>query len=1277
MLRRLGIRGKVFAALAMPVLVLFAAATFISWQSIESAQVARATSAMVGTGGDFAPLVQAIQNERQLSVAVAAAPGSMTAELAAARAATDAASVRFSAAVAAIDIVPLGLTFGEALERTSTGRAGLAGVRENLDGARVPGQIIDTQYTSVIALHVDLAFVMSSELADRSQGRILNAYGLVGATGEKLIHELPSAMQVISAGGADAAAALALATDVTLDTAAYSDARTAVNQLRLQGLQLPSLDAAYQSQRLLLTSGDPGAIATIDPVSYQEHSMAVLQSIGVVNDEIQARTSALAEQHASAAVRQAAITIAATALTALLSIVIALLVARQIVVPLRRLTKAAGDVRAQLPRLVEQVATPGEAPELSLIEIPVTSRDEVGRLAAAFNDVNTTTIQVAQEQAALRGSIAEMFVNVARRDQVLLNRQISFIDTLERSEEDPAVLANLFRLDHLATRMRRNAESLLVLAGIDSGRRIRDAMPLSDVIRTASSEIEQYHRIQLEVLTDPSMRGFNALAAAHLLAELLENATMFSEPETPVDVETSTDGEFMRVVVRDRGLGMTEDELAAANEKIRSTSAGDVLGAQRLGFYVVGRLAARLDAEVTLVTGVGGSGVDAVVRFPVSMFEDLSAPSADAEPRDISEGAAPYEGVEPESVGVPVDLDALTDGATLLGLPRRRASGDAAGQPVRVPAVEDDDRTIVLPLRADATLSPEILAARGDWAPAVPASGSIAGLPSRAPAASDHWRQPAAEDPAPPPPAAPLSPAGRGLFAGFRGRIVDAPAPVAATPPEFVIPELVIPQLVLDDEPWVPETGYERPNGVARTSEPEPVAVVEELVVTAAPEPATVVAAENAPDPEPQRIPREAQGAGFTAFSGSSGQHSPGSGAEPADFVSTLNEARAWGAGVPATSSAASWLPAPATNDAGSAAQPDAAQPASAEPVPSWNTPEDDPTSASTVAHVVLAAALTLEPVAVAEATTSDAEVGQPAAAAGFAPGRTEGEPVRPARRGPFGWLRRKPATTSSASVPVPVADPVADPVAVASVASVADALVPPAGTAAALPHRPSAWEAPSGGRAEVEVPVVDGRASTAQATAHRWTPQREVTDQSFKPATFTPATFTPSAPPPTSAAQAWSAEHTGAAAPADAGDRPQIPQPALPLARRASAPGALDDDVAAMLALRSDIQEQALAELSQLSAYRPSTVGANGSGGGSLQRRVPSAVPAAPEIVLPDDDRPIVRDAERLRSRLSSFQSGTDRGRREASPDAGDAANGDDHLVDRDTPEPTPAPTW
>ena len=309
-----------------------------------------------------------------------------------------------------------------------------------------------------------------------------------------------------------------------------------------------------------------------------------------------------------------------------MSLFFALVVARAIVVPLRRLTVAAGEVREQLPRLVEQVAVPGEGPEITLAPIPVTSRDEVGQLAAAFNSVNQTTVQVAQEQAALRGSIAEMFVNVARRDQVLLNRQLSFIDSLERAEEDPSTLANLFRLDHLATRMRRNAESLLVLAGIDTGRRLRDSMPLSDVVRTASSEIEQYDRIELDLQVDPHMHGFNALGAAHMLAELLENATIFSEPETPVTVTTGVSGQYVVVRILDHGLGMSDAELEAANSKIASTSASDSLGNQRLGLFVVGRIAQRLGADVKLLKASHGTGTETIVRFPATLFVATETP---------------------------------------------------------------------------------------------------------------------------------------------------------------------------------------------------------------------------------------------------------------------------------------------------------------------------------------------------------------------------------------------------------------------------------------------------------------------------------------------------------------------------------------------------------------------------------------------------------------------------------------------------------------------------
>ena len=375
------------------------------------------------------------------------------------------------------------------------------------------------------------------------------------------------------------------------------------------------------------------------------------------------------------------------------------------------------------------MAVPGEGPEITLAPIPVTSRDEVGQLAAAFNSVNSTTVQVAQEQAALRGSIAEMFVNVARRDQVLLNRQLSFIDSLERAEEDPSTLANLFRLDHLATRMRRNAESLLVLAGIDSGRRLRDAMPLSDVVRTASSEIEQYDRVELDLQVDPHMHGFNALGAAHMLAELLENATIFSEPETPVTVTTGVSGQFVVVRILDQGLGMSDAELEAANSKIISTSASDSLGNQRLGLFVVGRIAQRLGADVRLLKAAHGTGTETIVRFPATLFVMTEtnlygngAPAALAAPRN-DPGLPQIEAPVVEEV----DLAALTDGQTSLGLPHRRRRDDGSDEPVGpIPVTElaqstglpsrskktFDEDNLVLPEAPDGHIAPEISGCR-------------------------------------------------------------------------------------------------------------------------------------------------------------------------------------------------------------------------------------------------------------------------------------------------------------------------------------------------------------------------------------------------------------------------------------------------------------------------------------------------------------------------------------------------------------------------------------
>lgn len=212
----------------------------------------------------------------------------------------------------------------------------------------------------------------------------------------------------------------------------------------------------------------------------------------------------------------------------------AAVVASTITSPLDELGAAADEVAESLPVILER-AQKGE--EVSFAELPVEGGDEIARLTSSVNSLSTQSVNFAKSQAGsaknendTRAQIANMFVNVARRDQTLLKRLLSLLDQLERSEENPDTLDALFRLDHLATRMRRNAESLLVLAGRESSRRRRQPMPLTDVVRSASSEIEHYERVDLAQYTDPAMLGHAALATAHLLAELLENATRYSDP---------------------------------------------------------------------------------------------------------------------------------------------------------------------------------------------------------------------------------------------------------------------------------------------------------------------------------------------------------------------------------------------------------------------------------------------------------------------------------------------------------------------------------------------------------------------------------------------------------------------------------------------------------------------------------------------------------------------------------------------------------------------------
>ncbi|HET8620324.1 MAG TPA: nitrate- and nitrite sensing domain-containing protein [Acidimicrobiales bacterium] len=314
------------------------------------------------------------------------------------------------------------------------------------------------------------------------------------------------------------------------------------------------------------------------------------------------------------------------------------LVSRSITRPLQSLTAQAKHMAGdRLPRAVTEVlATPlGEDVTVPLVEpVRVATRDEVVDVAQALNSVQSRALELAVEQAVLRRNIADSFVNLGRRNQNLLARQLDFITSLERIETDPDVLANLFRLDHLATRMRRNAESLLVLAGVEPPRQWARPVPLTDVVRSALGEVEDYQRVAVRSVEQVTVIGSAAADLAHLLAELVENALVASPDDQVVDVRSRDEADGSHVIaVIDAGVGMAAESLEAANRRLAGDESFAVAPSRYLGHYVAANLAARHDIGVRLAPGVSG-GVTATVHLPPDLLVRDAAPAAGLPPAD-------------------------------------------------------------------------------------------------------------------------------------------------------------------------------------------------------------------------------------------------------------------------------------------------------------------------------------------------------------------------------------------------------------------------------------------------------------------------------------------------------------------------------------------------------------------------------------------------------------------------------------------------------------------
>ncbi len=521
---------------------------------------------------------------------------------------------------------------------------GLGFLRSVAIKTKLPALVVVQEYSNIIDDVLALNDQIAQAASDPSLAQTVHVLGLVSA-----MQEVASEQRAILAGallqgsfGAGQQSALQAAQSAQQSDLASFNISASVSQQQIwnNSVNRSFVYQANAQELQAISLQDNGHSLANDPTSaadwYGSMSNTVDIQMGSVAHQLTNAVIARAGVLRKGAIETALIIGAAVLLVLLLALVFTIIIGRSMVRPLRRLRAGALDVAGiRLPDTVRRMSeAEHEVAPTDVEPIDVDSTDEIGEVARAFDQVHREALRLAANEAALRGNVNAMFVNLSRRSQSLVERQIRLIDELEQGEQDSERLGSLFQMDHLATRMRRNSENLLVLAGHDSSRRWNQPVPLVDVLRAAISEIEQYERVTLNVQPGIAVRGQAVNDVVHLLAELAENATSFSSADTPVNVSGHllTSGGVL-LDISDLGVGMGTEEMAHANWRLDNPPVVDVAVSRRMGLFVVARLAARHGIRVRLrpATGVG---LTALVWLPdeVVVHEGAARPALAGSP---------------------------------------------------------------------------------------------------------------------------------------------------------------------------------------------------------------------------------------------------------------------------------------------------------------------------------------------------------------------------------------------------------------------------------------------------------------------------------------------------------------------------------------------------------------------------------------------------------------------------------------------------------------------
>ncbi|MEV6645380.1 nitrate- and nitrite sensing domain-containing protein [Amycolatopsis sp. NPDC051371] len=815
-LRNWRLGTKLFAVLLIPALAVIALVGLrISSDLGDARQLAEfATRGRVDS--TVAEALHELQRERDLTVRfVAQDRQGDTADLTGQRKRVDQAIGTFERTLA--DSKPrLDAKAAESLQQTDDRLRVLGGLRFSAEHSAFPADAVLRSYSELISGLLDISDSAAADVSDPELARLRLAGNALARIKDQMSVKRAVLAEALAAGNLNRDRTRALLGAEAELAAARNDYRTFATpeQQRMFDDTVIGLvvDIGNDMVESALTRTENGQ--NLNGLDANQWDVSATHTVNLAHQvqqallvQLQERTDSLAAQARAAAIWDGGVVLGVLLVAGVLSVVIA----RSLLRPLRILRRTALEVAEhRLPAAVQNLLTdPEPAPEnlrkrLAVAPVPVFTREELGQVARAFDAVHGEAVRLAGEQAMLRENVNAMFVNLSQRSQDLVERQLSVLDRMEADEQDPDTLAGLFELDHLATRMRRNSENLLVLSGQDSSREDAGAVAADEIIGAALSEVEHYQRIELGPAPQVAVRGEAVNDLVHVVSELLENATRYSRNTTVTVASAETHDGDWQIEIIDHGAGMPQAEIDRTNARLAHPPDVDVEVSRRMGLFVVATLATRHRIDVSLSSGQDG-GLIATVLVPAGLIVELppmpgppppAEPAAAPEP-ELLAPLAPLTQAEPEPEPEP-EPEELTPPSIEAG-PLRRAPVVARDHGPEWPTADDDSH---LDLDAPTERMPAYRDVLSRWFDASAAPGAAAPGAVAAP-----------EVPRPPAAPRPVAPESQPVRPEPRHALAAAPPPPPPPPPPAPNPddEDTEPRLSPVAPPAAIEPAYEWP----------------------------------------------------------------------------------------------------------------------------------------------------------------------------------------------------------------------------------------------------------------------------------------------------------------------------------------------------------------------------------------------------------------------------------------------------------------------------------